>query len=201
MLPIRENYQYQVVKESYYQKSGIFSVVNADVVEAVNLDKITYSVRFNIVFNEEPLPLAEVTFNNETKTTGIDGMVEFYAIVPNIIMPLIVEGVGFEYFEGEIIVESDSLFTISLNKTGAHENTASHINIYPNPASESVNIKTDLEILRVEWFDLSGKLIQTLKPEAGKTFINMALPEQNGSFMLRIQTQNDVFVKQIMVNN
>ena len=61
--------------------------------------------------------------------------------------------------------------------------------IYPNPASEILNIEADQNILCVTLFDMRGRLIKTFYPNSNEAHLQISFLE-NALYFLKIQSEN-----------
>ena len=73
--------------------------------------------------------------------------------------------------------------------------TSPQIDIFPNPASESINIKTTFPIQQIEFIDKHGKLLlQTKNPK-----MHFVLPDSPaGILFLKLYGENQIFVRKVM---
>lgn len=69
------------------------------------------------------------------------------------------------------------------------------ISIYPNPVNNMLNIKGDVEIDNASIFDLSGRMIQTLKNSA--KFIDVSTL-QSGVYILELTSNNQKFAQKFI---
>ena len=85
-----------------------------------------------------------------------------------------------------------------LDPTGIAEDKAPMINIFPNPATDFVNIEAE-DLLRVTIFDLTGKTVRNVSAEQGRTTIGIN-DLKSGCYLILVETNRDVvkkaFVKQ-----
>jgi uncharacterized protein YjdB len=89
--------------------------------------------------------------------------------------------------------------TISNQTIGINEvNLTNKITVYPNPASNTLTIKTinNLTIQQLQLLDITGKVIAQFNNQTEIDVSAMA----NGMYLLQIQTLNGSVVKQVVVN-
>lgn len=84
----------------------------------------------------------------------------------------------------------------SFSTLGVEENvlTDLQVSVYPNPASEYINITTTLELTKVELFDLLGKRVF----DTGKTSQIGISHLQKGIYLLKVHTTNGMLIKKII---
>jgi hypothetical protein len=78
----------------------------------------------------------------------------------------------------------------SLNDVAANAN----ISLYPNPASETINITCGEKINSIEVVDLLGKVVY----QGNKTTINVSTFAR-GNYFVRVQTDNGTITKKVIV--
>lgn len=84
--------------------------------------------------------------------------------------------------------------------SGSVENTVgTSVNIYPNPATSIVNIDNDNEIKGIEIYDISGKRVINLTPQAETTNVTIDINGiNNGCYFVRITDTLGTKVKQLI---
>lgn len=81
----------------------------------------------------------------------------------------------------------------SINNVGLDEETLNSFKLYPNPAEDNFTIEVDNEILKVELYDLSGKLVLS---ELSKQIKVSNIPK--GIYTVVITTNNKVFRQKLV---
>jgi hypothetical protein len=81
-----------------------------------------------------------------------------------------------------------------MNGTGIEE-IANDVNVYPNPATDVINITTPDNVLRVEIFNMQGQLV---KAEAGNVNNISVRDLANGIYTLKLTTDNGSSVHKIV---
>lgn len=95
-------------------------------------------------------------------------------------------GTGF-YVDNIVTTDMSNL---SVEDTGTKENVS--LTLYPNPASDFVNIKIADKVNSVEVFDLSGKLM--VKDRSGKNEINIQTLTP-GNYLIKVNTEKSSITK------
>jgi hypothetical protein len=80
------------------------------------------------------------------------------------------------------------------NGTGLSE-VESNLSIYPNPATDVINISTDSQVERVEIFNMQGQLV---KVETGDMNSISVKDLANGMYTMKLTTENGTSVHKIM---
>jgi len=71
----------------------------------------------------------------------------------------------------------------------------SSISVFPNPVKEYLTLKGVKKDAKINLYDLTGKLLQTIPAEGNSTNINVSSLQQ-GTYLLRVEEQTIKFVKQ-----
>lgn len=81
----------------------------------------------------------------------------------------------------------------------SEKTTPSAIRVYPNPATNQINIESEEMIRSAELFTIDGKIIKKVNPNS-KT-LNIRLVGLNaGMYFLRVQTEGRIFTEKIVMN-
>jgi hypothetical protein len=98
-----------------------------------------------------------------------------------------------DYFSGLAAGMDNFMFsTLSVNEISLMDN---FVSVYPNPVSDIINIKTNLEIVKVELFDILGK--QVLNAEVTNQLkINQF---KAGVYFLKVHTANNSITRKIII--
>ena len=71
--------------------------------------------------------------------------------------------------------------------------------IYPQPVESTLYIRTEEEVIKVEVFDLSGKLQLTTNPKGTKGEYSIDVNQlTGGAYLLRMTTTNDVYIEKFI---
>jgi len=98
-----------------------------------------------------------------------------------------------DYFGGLTAGQESFMFsTLGIDDT--IEETIS-VSIYPNPTSEYINIKTEIEINNIELFDITGK--QVLKTR--RTNVINISHLQNGIYLIKIVSDKGSVIKRLVI--
>lgn len=107
------------------------------------------------------------------------------------------QGVGVYTFSD--VSQSHSIYATFSTSTGV--NTISDrvkINIYPNPASNYLNIKATCRINRIELFNALGSMVYLNKVDSREHSINVSSLKQ-GLYIARIHTEMGIAVRKVVV--
>ncbi len=96
------------------------------------------------------------------------------------------DGSGF-IVDNIIIKDMDQLSVSDINKT--------QINIYPNPTSDFINIKSDEKIKSVKLHNASGSLVKTENVEFSRINVSNLL---KGNYLISIETDSGIVTKKII---
>jgi len=80
------------------------------------------------------------------------------------------------------------------------ESVGNKVQLYPNPASNFVTLKSTSEIILVNLFDINGRLIRQYKNHGSSEFSINGLPNP-GLYVIQIQTNAGIEFKKLIVQN
>ena len=84
---------------------------------------------------------------------------------------------------------------------GIIEGTNSRISIYPNPATELINVKSDLPLKRIELFNLFGEMIFIRNFEGATSAAIRTADFSDGVYMIKITTDKGTVIRKGSVMN
>jgi len=110
------------------------------------------------------------------------------------------------YKNGEIMISDSVNFTLDYSDVGTAINESSleqeiDINMYPNPASENVFIEFQKmsEINKLSIIDMSGKIVESIFPEANKSLEINLTNYQKGIYLIKIFSNNITIIRKLVV--
>jgi len=74
---------------------------------------------------------------------------------------------------------------------------ANKFSVYPNPATNLINIKSDIDIDGVELYNSLGQVVIQKNQHATELFVDNL---NSGLYILKIHSENKVVIKKILVN-
>jgi len=101
------------------------------------------------------------------------------------------------YFGYKFPIETNEAETTFVTLSVGTNLRPDSFNVYPNPATDVLNIKTDSEMQKVEFYDVQGRLLQTHINKANETSISMDRYDV-GTYFVKIYTSTGVGVKKVM---
>lgn len=72
-----------------------------------------------------------------------------------------------------------------------------NLNLYPNPAQNSINFTNEADFDAVEFFSIKGQLLKTAKLQEGQNQIHLALPQ--GLYMLRFSNDKQSLTEKLVI--
>ncbi len=91
----------------------------------------------------------------------------------------------------------DNIIIKDMDQLSVSDISKSQINIFPNPASDSINIKSDEKIKAVRLYSASGSLVKTENDNV--RIMNVSnLPK--GNYLISIETESGTETKKIIIN-
>lgn len=97
---------------------------------------------------------------------------------------------------GNIWLSEGFINSFDSTTLGVSEYEIATVKIYPNPTSGAINVSTNLEISKLELFDVTGKSILVNK----STKILKLNTLHSGTYFLRIHTLNRIFTKKVLLS-
>ncbi|MBC8489772.1 MAG: T9SS type A sorting domain-containing protein [Bacteroidetes bacterium] len=94
--------------------------------------------------------------------------------------------------------ESDCAY-ITIIITGIKENIINQIQIYPNPASDLININSDIKLKSIRLYNFTGQIIESKKKLNCKSYQLITLHFTRGVYLFRIETQEGIINKRIII--
>lgn len=71
--------------------------------------------------------------------------------------------------------------------------------VFPNPAADFVNIRSEYPIIRISIYDMCGRFIDSKSVKGDQDFVLSTKAYQNGSYILKIETEVSTFVKPLLI--
>ena len=190
-------YIYRVYATGFLPATDTLSIQNNDSTVVVTLNPQTYIVRFIVTDqNSNPLPGAWVVLGQDSTQTGTDGKAQFS--VPNGSYNYRVYKNGYNQATGTVTVNNANVdVPISLTQLSTSlYNINKSVQIYPNPTSQKLTIKSNSTIKQIIIYDITGKKIKSLKINKTKTIIDISELKPD-IYLLRIFTQNGLITTKI----
>ena len=135
-------YYYTAMKPGYQNMSGTVNIIDENAEIDITMLYELYTVTFHVMDMENnPLEGAEVEFNDNTATTGADGIAAFDDVIIGSYDYMVTKE-GYEPAEGVVdVVNGDVDVPVSMEiLAGIVDNSLENVRIYPNPARHMVNI-------------------------------------------------------------
>lgn len=82
--------------------------------------------------------------------------------------------------------------------TGIGENSDKGIKIYPNPATEMVNLISDSQIISIQLFNYTGQIVLEKKVNGNSCQLNTS-EFNSGIYSMRLETEGGIVVKQLVI--
>jgi len=175
-------------------------LINMDGDEWVESDACTvYNVHFIITENAgaNPVEDARVNMNATIRYTNDSGLADYMGYETGIYYYSVTKD-GYEAASGDFeIVDQDVTIELDILFTAAEELSPIGLQIYPNPASELLNIKTDAAY-EMEMIDISGRSI--LKSNLHKGLNTISVKNQNpGLYYLLLKGIDSVQLEKVII--
>mgnify|MGYP000870022633 FL=1 len=149
-----------------------------------------FTVTFTVTDNSVPLAEATISINEQTLTTGTDGIATIE--LENGVYPYTVSATDFVTHEGSITVEGVPVDEdVCLLHVGVSSNLLSNIGVYPNPTSGILNFNfAGEQVQTIKVVDITGKTVlekTNVNPSETLDISNLA----NGLYLVVVQTNKE----------
>ena len=150
---------------------------------SVSGNKVEFLFEYiNLPFPTSNLRYGYVVFKIKTKSTLVVG--DTFSNSANI------------YFDYNFPIVTNNYTTTIQNSLGLSENElAKKIIIYPNPAKNTINFETKETILKVEIYDISGRILSSNSVNENKIDVSNL---KTGNYILKVFTENGVISSKII---
>lgn len=197
-------YEFSVAKEGYITHHDVFEVVDDDLlvhVELITEEEPAYVVSFFITDDEGvEITDAVITLAEHTNAAGdyvfediLPGSYDFH-----------VAKEGFEDYFGYVVVTTEDVIvevTMDAIETSSLSPGTPKIVVFPNPVDTKLNIRTFGEtILDITLVDMIGHVVYEAIIMDNRHEISVS-GLKNGVYFIRINTQNALTTKMIIVSN
>ena len=182
-------YDYTIQAPGYFQEEGTVDIHEDKEINII-LSLEVYSIFFEVE-GESGVTVndAIITLNGQSNDPGD---YEFSGIEPGT-YTYSIEAENFHPAEGECTLENeDVLLTVTLenDETSIGEGPEKLLQVFPNPARDHVTIASESLIDKVEIFDMNGRIIKRIKPNAKQPDVDVS-DLTPGIYFMQISTQHE----------
>jgi len=196
------DYSYRVTIDCYEISEGKFTVDDEPQTIIINMHKKKYDVTFEIKdINNFPISDAKISIENTNINTNEQGTAVIS--LKNGIYSCTVSKTGYIEIDRELIVlcNTQTIFVEMLDDIGVKNVKLSDIMIYPNPATEELQVTNyELQVEKIEIFDVFGSNVVVTFAVAqidGTNTIDIS-HLLSGVYFIRITTKNETIIKKII---
>lgn len=195
---IAGKYAYKVNKAGYVEKTGEVDIVDQDVTVAIVLEKVKYTVTFDVKDAQGvAITDAVVTFNGVANAAG-------NYVVANVLPGTYAYSVAktgyFTTSVTDLAVAGDLTVPVVLNidNTSAGGNLVSELRIFPNPAREFVKISAGNRMEQIIVTDITGRVVYNETLSSFEHQLNTSNLD-NGIYIMSILTEQGKMVRKFQV--
>ncbi|PKP08909.1 MAG: hypothetical protein CVU09_13775 [Bacteroidetes bacterium HGW-Bacteroidetes-4] len=194
-------------KTFFVSLNGFIETTGSIVVEKTNISKTlmlepkTYSINFTVTNGDFNLANASIAIFDTTLTTSIYGQASLNAILPQAAIPFEVTKEGFNAYQGTFdVVDTDVSIAVDLTPVGISERFTKAIKIFPNPVSQSgeLKISAEREISQFVLYSHTGIKLHDEKISS-KEFVFHVTNYPRGMYMLKIRLNDEWFYRKILI--
>ncbi len=147
------------------------------------------NIFFEITDNTGPVVNATIAFGEMTSTTNSDGSGQFVNQPARKTYQYLIEKDGFNNFFDSVSIEIDTLIKVILIETSLNTNMNSILSIYPNPARERINIRTESKVGELFISDMNGRIVRQQSMEGRIHSVDIE-GLQEGMYIINIRTSD-----------
>jgi GH35 family endo-1,4-beta-xylanase len=163
-LPLDSLYTYAVQKEGFEEVSGTI-FLQQDTTVTIQLKSLLANVRFEIMSDHDLEDIGMIVFKNDTSPINASKSASFYNYE-------VEESYAFQLLVNENVIVSDTVFitsdttiTLTYSPTSVASKYESYdVQVYPNPASNYIQIKSEIGIESITILDANGRPIRGIHP-------------------------------------
>jgi len=181
------------------------AISNNDFPELVLLSEketlYAYSVDFTVTDGHNPVENAKVTLDGYGfEYTDASGVAVFSAVAPENDIAYTVTASGFTDVSGTLsVVDGDVHVDVEMSvPTGVDDKDGYGIEIYPNPTSGKVFVKSDKSINEIDVFNLTGELVLKEKGIEMNNTLDLTSLDK-GFYMIVIKTADKVYKQKVLI--
>ena len=198
-VPVNTTFEYYAEREYYFKSSGSNSVSTDTSIE-IQMQKSVANVEFLLSAENVSISGGQFIFNTDTCNFSEDGSCKFYNIPIDIEYDYEIWSASFHDQSGRLYLEKDTVVNIQLIPVSRDENLPdNYINIYPNPASSGITIRSPEEIKHIKIIDMNGKIHLVEKMDMPSHFLDIDFRLMPGIYLLKIETREGNYNARLMV--
>jgi hypothetical protein len=150
--------------------------------------RISNTNKVEFIFNNINLPIDDATN---------DGYVSFkIKTKPNLVIGNTFSNSANIYFDYNFPIETNNYTTIIQNSLDLQENDyLNHIIVYPNPVKDILHFKTEYNIIKIEVYDIVGRIISSNSVEENKVDLREL---KTGNYILKLFTEKGILNTKII---
>ncbi len=193
--------EYELAKSFTMSAEGFYDTtatidVDANKTIEVSMNHICYSVSFNVEdVDDNALEGVNVSFNSTNQLTDSEGSTTFTDVIPGDGLSYTLTKDGYNDITSSLnLTNSNVSLNITMTSSVGIESLSDlGISIYPNPASNFVNIVSDnLGSLNVSFTDISGKTVLQTLVENRKTVLDIS-DISSGIYIINIKSGKKIY--------
>lgn len=188
VVPECREYEYQV--RAYYPDVKMESEPTASIWIEPCL-----SVLFIVKDSENnPIENAEITFNNESKSTDSNGEASFSMVGSDSLLAYTISATDFQEFQNQLLINSDTLVEVVLDSlsTNIEEPSLSSVSFSPNPVTNKATLSNlPDQPCTLFFYDITGKPVKTMQINSGPAVTINLSTFKPGIYLLLIRANNN----------
>lgn len=193
-----------------FENTGSASAINVVVKDMIDLDKLDIN-SLQVLYNSHSVNTqirgnkVEFIFENINLSSanlypeGAHGNILFkIRSKNNLVIGDVITNEAAIYFDYNHPINTDEARTVVENLLGGQDFTIDKsISIFPNPASDILNIKADNTIKSILLYDLQGRLLMTSLHNATETYLNIT-DKSSGIYLIKVISESGSKIEKIV---
>ncbi len=173
-LPLNQPYAYSANKTHYFPVSGAI-LLGTDTTIDLQLSRSVAHLEFILDDACQDAKSSQLILESDTAWFNDEGKLKFYNIPRNQELNYLVVSDNYPDFIGKLVVDRDTTIEISLAFTGVGEKFGHEdIRIFPNPASDILNIESSEQLGYIEIVNSIGISLKQIRVNADSKQINIS---------------------------
>ena len=189
-------YNYALVKNSFAEEIGMLEV-NNDTTYYFSLTRTDAEIKFVLKDGNTPLNNATVILSNDTLLTTAIGIARFKNLDVFENYDYKIFKTGYNDVSGNFLLQTDTIVDIAMSAIPVgigHIQGKSELNIWPNPVTKIISVKSENQIKNISVYTLTGSKLNLQSITEKEIFQLDFSDTQTGIYLLEINFDNKASV-------
>jgi len=195
------NYICGAQKEGYTVAADTFSL-SSDTLISLTLYPTLATVKFRVTDGTTPLGNTEVVIGERSGLTNVVGITFFEDLDIGMQYPWAVTRTGYTDVKDTLVLQKDTTVQVMLSlSSGVPGKEKQEVKVFPNPANETLFIRSDQPMKKLAIYDMKGRLIREIRQPASQGMLCLTGFDP-GTYLLKISLESrggEVIYKRINI--